>query len=256
LSKIYGSKVTCASNADVLAKADVLILCVPPDVVKLVLKDVKLREGQVVVSVAAMFAVAELSKICAPACAVRSLPMVSAEFHSSFTLVCFGEDWKTPNKSRGLNEKQVLELFEAWGSVAHAQDDQQLDALGFAGLHQKSMLAFLQSMQLSLQNQGVPPELAAQTVSQQMRAVCDDAVRAAKTGTTQWEQLRERGCRGELNQLVCDILTGTGFFASYRLTFSLIGLGKTLGEANKAKLGAGVAAAIVALGASVYAFFG
>lgn len=84
-----------------------------------------------------------------------------------------------------------------------------------------------------------------------MRAVCDDAVRAADAGPEQWQQLGNRGCRGELNQLVCDVLTFCGLFWSYRAALSIIGFGKTVTEASKAKVAMFVTMA-VAVVASLY----
>merc|ERR1711879_1026370 len=88
------------------------------------------------------------------------------EFHASFTLVCFSDDFEHPRSARCLDRDAVLDFFGLLGTVTIAQDDPQMNSLGIAGLHQKTMLSFLHSMQLSLENVGIPSQLAAQAVSQ------------------------------------------------------------------------------------------
>lgn len=157
LADCFGATVA-ESNADVVERADVVLLATrPPDLIEAA-TGLPWRGGQTAISLASGVALSGLSRTVAPATAVRALPVTAAEIGESPT--CLHPD-----------NAAARALFQRVGSVHAFDDEMTYDAASIHGVVYSTFHAVVQSMAEWLNHNGVPVEEA--------RAIAAQAIRAA-----------------------------------------------------------------------------
>lgn len=119
---------SAASNAEAVAGADVIVLCVKPtDALKALDEAGKALSGKLLISVATGLTISRLRKAAAGATVVRAMPNTAAMVGKSATALAVDET--TTNQQIEIAEK----IFEAVG-VVHTVSESQLDAVtGLSG---------------------------------------------------------------------------------------------------------------------------
>lgn len=156
LADRFGAKVA-ASNADVVERADVVLLATrPPDLIEAA-TGLPWRDGQTAVSLAAGVALFGLSRTVAPATAVRALPITAAEIGESPT--CLHPD-----------NAAARALFERVGSVHAFDDETTYDAASIQGVVYSTFHTVVQSVAEWLDRGGVPADEARALAARAIRA--------------------------------------------------------------------------------------
>jgi pyrroline-5-carboxylate reductase len=102
-----------ADNRKASAKADIIFICVKPDDVEKVLKEIlKEVKGKIVISVAATIPVMFLKKIIPEARIVRIVPNVAVLVQASYTAYCCDEDVTQKDKEKVRTILSVMGMCE------------------------------------------------------------------------------------------------------------------------------------------------
>lgn len=156
LAERFGAAVA-ASNAEVVERADVVLLSTrPPDLLDAA-AGLPWRDGQTAVSLAAGVALSGLARAVAPATAVRALPVTAAEIGESPT--CLHPD-----------NTAARALFERVGSVHAFDDEATYDAASIQGVVYSAFHAVVQSVAGWLDRAGVPADEARSLAARAIRA--------------------------------------------------------------------------------------
>lgn len=159
LADRYGATVA-TGNADVVERADVVLLATrPPDLIEAA-SGLSWREGQTAVSLASGVALAGLSRTVSPATAVRALPITAAEIGESPT--CLYPD-----------NAAARALFERVGSVHAFDGEKTYDAASIQGVIYSSFHVVVQSVAEWLDRSGVPADEARTLAARAIRAATD-----------------------------------------------------------------------------------
>jgi pyrroline-5-carboxylate reductase len=117
-------------NLEVARNADILILGVKPQILESVLTEIRpaLREGQLLISIAAGFPTHQIESILgAPLPVIRAMPNVAAVVSLSATVLCLGRHAKPAHAA------EARRIFESIGTVVELPE-YQLDAVtGLSG---------------------------------------------------------------------------------------------------------------------------
>jgi pyrroline-5-carboxylate reductase len=117
-------------NLEVARHADILILGVKPQILGPVLTEIRpaLREGQLLISIAAGFPTHQIESILgAPLPVIRAMPNVAAVVRLSATVLCLGRHAKSAHAA------EARRIFESIGTVVELPE-YQLDAVtGLSG---------------------------------------------------------------------------------------------------------------------------
>lgn len=156
LADRFGATIA-ASSAEVVRRADVVLLATrPPDLIEAAC-GLPWREDQVAVSLASGVALSGLRRAAFPATAARALPITAAQIGESPT--CLHPDNAVARR-----------LFECVGSV-HAFDDESVfEAASIHGVIYSTFHAVMQSLAQWLARDGVPADDARELVARTIRA--------------------------------------------------------------------------------------
>lgn len=156
---------TSESNSDLMTNADIVVLCVKPDVVNSVLAQLgPLPESNrpLWISIAAGVRLASLEK-CLPAEAriVRGMPNTPALVGQAATALC-------ANRSATPADMSAADaLFSAVGFTWLAEEEGHLDAVtGLSGSGPAYVFLFLEALEAAGVSQGLPRSAAKQLASQ------------------------------------------------------------------------------------------
>jgi pyrroline-5-carboxylate reductase len=129
LARALGVRVI-GQNLEVARQADILILGVKPQILEPVLSEIRpaLREGQLLISIAAGFPTHQIESILgAPLPVIRAMPNVAAVVRLSATVLCLGRHAKSAHAA------EARRIFESIGTVVELPE-YQLDAVtGLSG---------------------------------------------------------------------------------------------------------------------------
>ncbi len=156
LSERYGLPIA-TSNADVVERSDIVLLATRPGDLIDAISDLPWRDDQIALSVAAGVALSGLQRAVAPAAAVRSLPVTSAEIGESPTCIY-------PDNS------QARALFEQLGSVHSFDDEGMFDLASMQGVIYSAFHAGIASLATWYEDAGLAPEAARELSAQSVRA--------------------------------------------------------------------------------------
>ena len=123
LKKEYNVNI-CSSNDDVVKNADVVLFAVKPFVLCDVLKEIKpvLKEGQLVLSIAAGISISTIKNIIGKISIIRIMPNTPALVTAGMSAVC-------PDENVSEEEKQIaLKIFGSIGEVI-TSDEKNIDAI-------------------------------------------------------------------------------------------------------------------------------
>lgn len=122
LTKTYGVRVV-ASNVEAAREADVVVLSVKPQVIPTVMRELsgKLRDGQLVLSIAAGTTLHALTGGLEHAAVVRAMPNTPAQVGEGITVWC-----ATP-KVVAAQREQAREILGALGVEVFAEDEELVD---------------------------------------------------------------------------------------------------------------------------------
>lgn len=201
LADRFGATVA-ASNADVVERADVVLLVTrPPDLIEAA-SGLPWREDQTAVSLAAGVALSGLGHAVAPATAVRALPVTAAEIGESPT--CLHPD-----------NAAARALFELVGSVHAFEDEKTYDAASIQGVIYSAFHAVVQSVGEWLDHSGVPADeaqaLAAQAIGaaagmiaahpeQPLKQMVDEFATPGSLTLTALQAMRDNGALAGINE--------------------------------------------------------
>ncbi len=150
----HGCRVA-ASNAEVVERADTVVLAVRPDRVAEAIADLPWRDGQTLVSVVAGATLADLAS-AAPAAAVRSMPVSCAAIGESPTAIY-------------PDHPTARDLFERIGSVIVLPDEGAFAAASVMGAFHGWAFAVIKEVADWVAGQGVPEDQARALVAGMMR---------------------------------------------------------------------------------------
>lgn len=156
LADRFGATVA-ASNAEVVERADVVLLATrPPDLIEAA-TGLPWRAGQTAVSLASGVSLSGLSRTVSPATAVRALPITAAEIGESATCLYPDND-------------AARALFERVGSIHGFDDETTYDAASIYGVVYSTFHAVVQSVAAWLERSGVPENDARTLAARAIRA--------------------------------------------------------------------------------------
>jgi len=166
LADAYGCRVA-ASNEEVVAASDLVVLAVRPADVTAALDGLPWREGQVLVSVVAGATLADLAA-AAPAVPVRSMPVSAAAIGESPTAIY-------------PDEPATRTLYERLGTVVVLPDEEAFAAASVMGAYHGWVFAVIAQAAAWLEGQGIPADRARALAAGMMRGAAGVAIAAPET---------------------------------------------------------------------------
>lgn len=206
LARDCGGKIV-ESNQAVVDGCDLVILSVRPAYAKDVLAEVRLRNDQLLVSVAAGLPVAELEPLAAPAPVIRAMPVTSAEAASSPTLI-------TPP------QEEVEKLFAYCGLAIPVKTDREFEAAATNACVYGWYFALFDCVLKETLAAGVSPQVARPLILGMARGAAEVAL--LKPEEELDATAREIASEGSFTRLGLDHLESQDAFAPWRQAFAKV----------------------------------
>jgi pyrroline-5-carboxylate reductase len=172
---------TCASNAEAIADADVIVLSVKPQVMKEVCLDLAphLREGQLLVSIAAGISCASLENWLGPHAIVRCMPNTPALLRQGVSGLYASA------RVSGAQRQQAEQLLSAVGLALWLDQEELIDAVtAVSGSGPAYFFLLIEAMTAAGTKLGLPQATAAQlaqhTALGAARMACESEVDASE----------------------------------------------------------------------------
>ena len=146
----------CASSADVVKNADVIVLAVKPQVLPGVLDEIKSLplEGKLFISIAAGLTLSWLRGSLGPVPIVRVMPNINAKIRAATSLLCAGPD------ASEENVKTARDIFEAVGTVTEIPEHLFAAATAISGASPAFTYMYIDAMARAALRFGIPKKLA------------------------------------------------------------------------------------------------
>ncbi len=171
LTELYGVKAT-TNNRDAARDRDVVILSVKPQVMPVVLPELRgiVRSDALVLSIAAGVPIRTIADGLAHAAVVRAMPNTPAQIGEGITV------WTATAEVTEQQIGQTNTILGALGEVVHVDDERYLDmATALSGTGPAYVLLFMEAMIDAGVHLGFPRRIAQQLVLQTMRGTVEYA---------------------------------------------------------------------------------
>lgn len=158
---------TTASNAEAVKDADIVILAVKPWLVEIVLKDLPLKEQQILVSIAAGVSTEKLADYTNNGMTIfRLIPNTAISQMASMTFV-------TSNNATKEQQQQILDIFNEMGLAMPIQEKDMGAATALASCGIAYALKYIHAgMQAGIE-MGIYPKDAMTMVAQSMKGAAE-----------------------------------------------------------------------------------
>lgn len=158
---------TTASNAEAVKDADIVILAVKPWLVEIVLKDLPLKEQQILVSIAAGVSTEKLADYTNNGMTIfRLIPNTAISQMASMTFV-------TSNNATKEEQQQILDIFNEMGLAMPIQEKDMGAATALASCGIAYALKYIHAgMQAGIE-MGIYPKDAMTMVAQSMKGAAE-----------------------------------------------------------------------------------
>lgn len=158
---------TTASNAEAVKDADIVILAVKPWLVEIVLKDLPLKEQQILVSIAAGVSTEKLAGYTNNGMTIfRLIPNTAISQMASMTFV-------TSNNATKEQQQQILDIFNEMGLAMPIQEKDMGAATALASCGIAYALKYIHAgMQAGIE-MGIYPKDAMTMVAQSMKGAAE-----------------------------------------------------------------------------------
>ena len=208
LSETFQRVSVAPDNQSVIDSSDVVCLAVRPDIANTLLRDLRFREGQQIVSFIATISISDIRTLVAPAKQVcRMVPLPAVAQHLGPVALC------PPNQ-------EIAALFGGIGILTQVNDEAQLHALWAVTSMMAPFFGSLNQMGSWLEDRNIEPEQARQYVASMIHAM---SVTAKGAGNSDFEDLIvEHSTPRGLNEQALRELQGAGCCAHISSVLTLI----------------------------------
>lgn len=221
LAESYAGVTIARDNQEVVDGSDVVFLSVRPDAATGVLRELRFRPGQLLVSLVAISPLAVLRPLASPARVVRAVPLPTVSHRDSPTLVHPGD-------------RDVVELFERLGRAVPLDDEVAYDAATAVTAFIKPTYVVLGQMARWMEEKGVPADLAARYAIDHFHGLIG-VVR--ESGADRLASLAEGAATpGGLNHQATELLRQAGAFESVTVALEAV-LGRLRSAADAERIG-------------------
>lgn len=208
-------------NQEVVDGSDVVFLSVRPDAATSVLRELRFRPGQLLISLVAISPVAVLRELASPARVVRAVPLPTVSQRDSPTLVHPGDP-------------EAVDLFERLGRAVPLDDEVAYDAATAVTAFIKPTYLILGEMARWMEGKGVPADVAAGYAIDHFHGLIG-VVR--ESGADQLASLAEGAATpGGLTHQATELLRQAGAFESVAVALEAV-LGRLRSAAEAERIG-------------------
>ena len=198
LSDRYAAVEVAASNQQVIDQSELVCLAVRPQDAKEILRALKFRAGQHVVSFVATLSIADTARRVQPAeFAGRVGPVPSAARRSGPVAIC------PPNGA-------LAKLFSPIGTVIQVSDEAHLDAFFSVSALMAPYFELLETVSSWLRGQGIDPVDADTYTGSLFRAIAEKSTQPGGEGFA--ALVEEHATRGGINEQLRRELQAVGFY--------------------------------------------
>ena len=194
------------SNQAVADAAGIVIVSVAPGDVVEVVKNIRFRAGQLVISVAAGLPLAPVAAAAAPARAVRAMPVTSAMVRQSAT-ACYPRD------------EAAAVLFQLVGTVHPFDTEAEFEIAMVIATYYGWVYALLSEASAWLEEQGLDAAETKPLVAQMTRGACAMCLEGGRDMTI---EAREIGRPGTYTGLGLDLLDRMDALSAWRETLDAV----------------------------------
>jgi pyrroline-5-carboxylate reductase len=190
-----------AANQEVVDRCETVVIAVRPQIVGSVLKELRFRGGQHVISVVSGFSVRRIAGMVAPATRVtRAVPLPSAARRRSPTAIYPADG-------------DAAELFTLLGGALAVDSEPEFDALCTATATMATYFALADGTASWLSRHGISPAQARDYVARLFSGLADTAMEAPERS---FQALAaDHATRGGTNEQVLALLTANGVFEKF-----------------------------------------
>jgi pyrroline-5-carboxylate reductase len=202
-----------ASNQEMVDQSEAVVIAVRPQIAATVLRELRFRPEQNIISLVSGHPVGKLAVLVAPATKItRAVPLPAAARRLSPTAI-YPRDAYPDNPV-------AAELFAALGTVSELETEHEFDVMCTATATMAPYYAFADCIASWLVNHGIPKTKARDYVAHLLNGLADTTLRSPQRSFR--ELAAGHATRGGTNEQVLRHLTDHGVFEAYSAALDAI----------------------------------